>query len=258
MKKLLIILILLGLGKVATAAPTYEIDGHYWSVRLMAYLVSSDTSYARQLAYWAEWPDEITDAEGNPVKARNSWLLPWRQALWHALTGRTATSTRAVSMRRVRAAKTVKDKGIALHRLGDSYAHTMKRGKRMFPLFVGHALKGSYPDKIKNFPEKYKTYVDSLATVLGGDPTKLDLAAFNYVATKGLDTQANAEIFKTELHLKTRNNKFVVRGEANKPLVTDYLTHRSKTLNFTYTLTLDGHPSREGKPPVYFVEVRYW
>lgn len=234
----------------------YEIDGHYWSVRLMAYLVSNDTSYARQLAYWAEWPDQVTDAGGNPVKGRNTWLLPWRQALWHALTGRKADKTRSISMNRVRNAKDVKQKGINLHRLGDSFAHAMKKDKRMFPLFIGHALKGHFPDKIANFPDKYLIYVDSLALALGGDPQKIDLTAFKYIAGKGLDSQSNAEVLKTELNLKTLNNKFVFLGQFKKT-IEEYLNMRGKELKFTYEIMIDGHPSRENKPPQYFVTITY-
>lgn len=213
----------------------YETDGHYWSVRLMSYLVLKDTSMARQLAYYAEWPDDIRDANGNFVKSRNTWLLPWRQAHWHALTGLGAKSARKTSMRRIRNAKTIKKKGINLHRLGDSFAHAMKKDKQMFPLFIGHALRMHSPDKIANFPAKYLVYVDSLCTALGGNPKTTDLTAFKYVADNKLDSPANMEILKSELYIQSKVPMYTI-DIMQMDVVTNYLNSRKAAMGFNFTI----------------------
>ena len=228
-------------GNNGGAKVLYERDGHYWSVRLMAYLVLKDTSMARQLAYFAEWPDDITDAEGNHIKSRSTWLWPWRQGLWHALTGCSASKARNKSIRKIKAAKDIKHKGIYLHRLGDSFAHAMKKDKRMFPLFIGHALRGHTPDKIYNFPEKYLRYVDSLAVALGGNSANLDLAAFKYVAGSKLDSPYNMEILKSELYIQSGVNEYMV-DPAFKNAVADFLTTRQDAMGFTYSIEVKNIP----------------
>lgn len=252
MKKLIVLLLaIIALGGKAWAAPvypaspagvTYERDGHYWTVRLMSYLISKDSSEARQLAYYAEWPDATSDEFGNMGYPRSTWLWPWRQALWHALTGRSAKKTRAVSMRRVKKETDYKKKGIALHRLGDSYAHAMKKDKVMFPLFIGHALRGHYPDKIANFPEKYLRYVDSLAVVLGGNPATLDLTAFKYVALHKFNTNSNEEILKSELYIQSGVNEYEINPDEEK-VVMDYLDSRKTLKGFTYSIEKQTIPS---------------
>lgn len=214
----------------------YERDGHYWTVRLMAYLVLKDTSMARQLAYFAEWPDATSDADGNHLKSRNTWLLPWRQASWHALTGGSCKKCRATSMRRFKKASTTKQKGIMLHRLGDSFAHAMKKDKRMFPYGIGHALRMHTPDKIANFPKKYLTYVDSLCITLGGNPKDVDMAAFKYIADKKFDTYPNMQILKTELYIQSGVDEYTVPS-AYAQIVANYLDFRNGPKGFTYTLT---------------------
>jgi hypothetical protein len=260
MKKFIILLLaIIASGGKAVAAPvypaspagvTYERDGHYWTVRLMSYLISKDSSEARQLAYYAEWPDATSDEFGNMVYPRSTWLWPWRQALWHALTGRSAKKTRAVSMRRVKKETDYKKKGIALHRLGDSYAHAMKKDKVMFPLFIGHALRGHYPDKIANFPEKYLRYVDSLAVVLGGNPATLDLTAFKYVAQHKFDTKSNEEILKSELYIHSGVNEYIIDLDQQKT-VADFLDTRKGVMNFTYSIEVKnigtGKSSKKGR-----------
>ena len=222
----------------------YERDGHYWSVRLMAYMVLKDTAMARQLAYFAEWPDDITDAQGNHIKSRSTWLLPWRQGLWHALTGCSASKARNKSIRKIKAAKDIKHKGIYLHRLGDSFAHAMKKDKQMFPLFVGHALRGHTPDKIYNFPEKYLRYVDSLAVALGGNSANVDLAAFKYVANSKLDSPFNMEILKSELYIQSKVSDYLI-AENTIDEVTKFLNTRKDAMGFSFTV---------GKAPLYQIE----
>jgi hypothetical protein len=231
-------------GKNGTAKVLYEPDGHYWSVRLMACLVLKDTSMARQLAYFAEWPDDIRDAQGNHVKNRNTWLLPWRQASWHALTGCSARKARNTSMRRFKKATTTKKKGIMLHRLGDSFAHAMKRDKCMFPYGIGHALRGHTPDKISNFPAKYLVYIDSLCITLGGTPSAVDHSAFKYVAEGKHNTGTNMEILKSELYIHSRITDYFIDPNTIDA-VTAFLTTRKDAMGFTFTVE---------KAPVYELE----
>lgn len=228
-------------GNANSTKALYERDGHYWSVRLMAYMVLKDTATARQLAYFAEWPDDITDAQGNHIKSRSTWLWPWRQGLWHALTGCSASKARNKSIRKIKAAKDIKHKGIYLHRLGDSFAHAMKKDKQMFPLFVGHALRGHTPDKIYNFPEKYLRYVDSLAVALGGNSANVDLTAFKYVANSKLDSPFNMEILKSELYIQSGVNEYRI-DPAYKTAVADFLNTRQDVMGFTYSIEVKNIP----------------
>ncbi|PVD51784.1 hypothetical protein DC498_13820 [Terrimonas sp.] len=76
--------------------------------------------------------------------------------------------------------------GMALHRLGDSYAHTKRSNKnKMYNPGYGHIFSGDGghgADKIANRPELYKAYTEHLAKALGGRlgfEGGLDMFTFN-------------------------------------------------------------------------------
>ncbi|UPT67896.1 MAG: hypothetical protein M0D57_04330 [Sphingobacteriales bacterium JAD_PAG50586_3] len=123
-----------------------------------------------------------------------------------------------------------------LHRLGDSFAHAMKKDKRMFPYGLGHALRMHTPDKISNFPSKYLVYVDSLCITLGGNPKEVDKTAFKYIAEKKFDTRPNMEILKTELFIQSGVDEYTVPS-TYATIVANYLDYRNGPKGFTYTLT---------------------
>ncbi|WP_133176854.1 hypothetical protein [Terrimonas sp.] len=75
---------------------------------------------------------------------------------------------------------------MALHRLGDSYAHTKRSNKnKMYNPGYGHIFSGDGghgADKIANRPELYKAYTEHLAKALGGRlgfEGGLDMFTFN-------------------------------------------------------------------------------
>lgn len=97
----------------------YETDGHFWTVYLMATMMGS--KFAFNIAYWTESPDHLMYPSGDPIKATNTWVNPLNQ---HALTGGNSGVERSASALAVGESTSTEELGLALHRLGDSYAHS--------------------------------------------------------------------------------------------------------------------------------------
>lgn len=216
------------------SAVFYELDGHYWTVYLVATLLK-DTN-ALQLAYYAELPDVVMDSLGNPVRSTNTWLKKSWQARVHALTGGDPAVERVCSADWVRNATTPETKGQALHRLGDSFAHARKGDKKMFPLIIGHAFAGHKPDQVKNDTAKYMNYVLTLIDALGGKPETTDLTAFKYICTKQLASAANVEVLKSEVYIQKRGFSYSIQN-AQAKAVEDYLNMRKDKAGFTFKIT---------------------
>ncbi len=217
---------------------TYQADGHYWTVYLVATLLKIPN--AKELAFYAQKPDLIFDEEGNTVRATNTWFWLHRQGKVHALTGKDPESERARSRRMILEAKDMKRKGWGLHRLGDSYAHAKPDEKKMYPMGIGHAFApegGQEPDLIRNYPEKYLRYVRDLAQVLGGADARIDMTAFDYIARKKLSSEANMEILKSEIMLQTKQTRYTI-PEAQTNTVTEYLNFRMPEFAFTFSIIL--------------------
>lgn len=218
----------------------YETDGHYWTVYLVATLLKDKD--ARQLAYYCELPDWECDTNGCHKRATSTYLKPSWQGRVHALTGGDPAKERAASAAWVRSATTLEQKGHALHRLGDSFAHTRKNGKKMFPKGIGHALAGHKPDKIKNDTSKYITYVTTLTKALGGDSATIDMTTFHYIAKQQLDSDGNIEILKSEIMIRNRQKMYAVNYKQIKA-TEDYLNFRKTAANFTFKI----EPGKEKK-----------
>ncbi len=105
----------------------YERDGHYWTVYLAGMV--SGRSDSGSIAYWAEEPDHVMSARGDVLLSTNTWMYPRNQRDWHALTGGNAVDERATSRGMFGRAGDAQQRGYALHRLGDSYAHSKSNGK---------------------------------------------------------------------------------------------------------------------------------
>jgi hypothetical protein len=109
----------------------------------------------------------------------------------HALTGGSAGIEVASSYISVGESTSTEELGLALHRLGDSFAHsTIADGTRMYDAPLGHVFDmtfGTDPDKIANRPELYENYVSLLSSALGNRLNfkgQVDLFTFDYVAEK--------------------------------------------------------------------------
>jgi RHS repeat-associated protein len=201
----------------------YERDGHYWTVYLAGMISGRNDSGS--LAYWAEEPDHVMSAQGDVGFDTNTWMYPKNQRDWHALTGGSASNERARSRGMFNRASTSQHRGYALHRLGDSYAHSKSNGK-MYSNGIGHAFKGHAPDKIANRPELYMQYVKDLVGTLGGD-SNADLFAFDYISNSGGSTEQNSAVLETEIRLREGVKTFSVLGDQKKS-IGDYMSARSK------------------------------
>lgn len=210
----------------------YNYDGHYWTVYLVGVLLKMPE--AKELAFYSELPDHVTHDDGNEKRATMTWLNVFMQGKVHALTGKNPEKERERSRKWYATAKTMKEKGRALHRLGDSYAHAKPCETKMYKRGFGHAFTpehGHEPDMIRNYPEKYLLYVKDLANVLGGPDAQIDMTAFEYIAKMKLETADNIEILKAEIALQCKMDQCVISRGQSKTLQA-YLEYRAATQKF--------------------------
>lgn len=243
MKKIIPILLISAVGFGGTAyskaAPdgvektAYNYDGHYWTVYLVATLLKMKD--ARELAYYAELPDCVTHENGMPKRSTMTWLNLFMQGKVHALTGKHPEKERERSRRMYQNATTMKEKGRALHRLGDSYAHAKPCETKMYKRGVGHAFTpegGHAPDMIRNYPEKYLVYVYDLVKLLGGPEAKVDMTAFEYISKMKLETEDNIEILKAEIVIQNRAEGCEIARTQSKTLQA-YMDYRAQQCGFS-------------------------
>ena len=213
---------------------TYSSDGHYWTVYLVATLLKMPN--AKELAYYAELPDNVMNDKGNIKRATMTWLNVFMQGKVHALTGKHPNNERERSRKMyLNAVDDIKQQGRALHRLGDSYAHARAGDSIMFKRGIGHAFEpegGHAPDMIRNFPEKYLRYVQDLVYVLGGKEAKIDMTCFEYIAKMKLETADNIEIIKAEIVICNRGANCEINRNQSKTLQA-YLDYRSSPCGFS-------------------------
>jgi hypothetical protein len=202
----------------------FETDGHYWTVYLAALMTGH--SNASELAYYAELPDHRMSNRGDAIQATNTWMFVDWQVDVHALTG----GSRVMEVRNSEIgyfkAKTARQQGYALHRYGDSYAHSNDGGD-MYSTGIGHGWTTS-PDKIANRPELYLEYADGLVSMLGG--FQKDMFTFEYVANNKGTTEQNEAILETEVRLLEGQNTFSVSGN-QVGQINKYMTARNKHNN---------------------------
>jgi RHS repeat-associated protein len=198
----------------------YEEDGHYWTVYLMLTMMGDKNAF--NISYWTEYPDQSMYQSGDRESFNNTWGHPYAQQYIHALTGGSSVAERNTSYGYAVSSSTSVDLGTALHRLGDSYAHSVFGDeKRMYGgnfFTLGHALESGSgdPDMIKNRPWLYRMYVDRLSDVLKqrlGMKGKLDMYTFDYVAYSGGSTAQNSAVFETEISIRQGLNSFSVEGD---------------------------------------------
>lgn len=177
------------------------------------------SNLASNIAYWTESPDHLMYPSGDAQRATNTWLNPMNQGPMHALTGGYSPYERMQSALAAGESTSTQQLGLALHRLGDSYAHSVVGEEwKMYSSPFGHAtnsLFGIDPDKIANRPGLYKQYVNQLAQVLGnrlGFKGNVDKFTFNYVADSKGSTAQNSAILETEVRIMEGSGVYSVEG----------------------------------------------
>ena len=221
----------------------YEPDGHYWTVLVVTTLLKME--HAQQIAYSAEFPDNVINKDGYCVRSRPTFLFPGAQKRVHALTGGDPEKERKYSLCMLLDARSPQEIGTALHRLGDSFAHTNDKTGRMYPHLIGHTLLWKMPDKIKHNPNKYLEYVHTLIAGLGGNENDIDMSVFYYIANANLDSDANSAILKAEYNFISGSIAFVMEtGQLS--FVEKYLSERSSPGRQSYAI----HSSTDGKGKV--------
>jgi len=218
----------------------YEPDGHYWTVLVVTTLLKIE--HAQEIAYIAEYPDNVINKDGYCVRTRFTFLFPGPQKKIHALTGGDPVNERNISLCLLAGAKTPEEIGTALHRLGDSFAHINDKKGKMYPHVIGHTLLWKKPDKIRSNPDKYLQYVHTLIVGLGGNPEELDLTVFNYIARANLDSESNAAILKAEYNLINGSIAFNIE-EDHLSNVEKYMHERLSEKNQSFAV----HSSTDGK-----------
>jgi hypothetical protein len=210
----------------------YETDGHYWTVLIVATLLK--VQHAKEIAYQAEYPDNVINPDGYLTRHRFTFMYPWRQKKLHALTGGDPKKELTVSINMFRNAKSAMDTGIAAHRLGDSYSHINDRKGKMYPHVVAHLFHWKRPDKIKSNPSKYLSYVNQLVKCMGGEDAEIDMTVFNYIANSGLTSEQNSAILKAEYNYLIEAPAFC--AEKNEvATIQRYLKERFSSINKTFT-----------------------
>jgi hypothetical protein len=183
----------------------------------MATMMNSSLAY--NIAYHTEVWDNHMYQNGEFARTNSTWLWPDYQRGVHALTGGSSIYERAKSTDMVSDAGSTSQLGLALHRLGDSYAHTRRSDRnRMYNTGYGHVFSGDDghgADKISNRPELYRAYTQDLAKSLGarlGFEGSIDMFTFNYVADSKGSTQQNSAILETEVRIREGVGAFSVEG----------------------------------------------
>lgn len=117
-------------------------------------------------------PGQIWDAFGSglageapsPQRYYNTERV---QTAFHALTGGLSAEETALSASSVINSPTLKSAGLAIHRLGDTFAHrVIGNEKYLYSTGAGHLSDGHDPDMISTRPELYGDYVQKLTETL--------------------------------------------------------------------------------------------
>ena len=165
--------------------------GHYYTLYLASLVAGADDYTAQRMAFYGQIPDLVSEFDApTQVAIRLRALdMPLDTAVnlyvrnkrgvtpddpevccdviegLHCLTGRPASEEQSRRTQILMGAGWGGlEFGIALHALGDAWAHT--DGGVMFGHDYGHARKGHSPDSINSNQQKYKDYYNALLFVL--------------------------------------------------------------------------------------------
>jgi RHS repeat-associated protein len=164
----------------------YEQAGHYYTVYFASLAVGFSPVVAARNAFWAQLPDQLDrlDAFAQEVQSwspfADSNQQNWRDHVQrdiHALTGGESRPERLATTERItQGTPGTAGYGDLLHRLGDSYAHSLiDHETRLYSTGLGHAKDGHSPDKVEVRPSLYLDYTMALYGALASSASKLGL-----------------------------------------------------------------------------------
>jgi RHS repeat-associated protein len=231
----------------------WERDGHYWTVLLVATMLKLPN--AAELAYWAEYPDQIMDRklhirDQSAKKTASYWKAEFRLTK-HAFGG-NFNDKKAYFDKWWAKSYNVIGKGKSVDYFGDMYSHIdwtdMETWKSqspsmnpdMFNVTLGHGMQGYAPDKIKNRGTLYGHYIKDLVSFLGGEDASIDMSVFYNAASSGLDTEGNVGIFRVEYALLKSSKSIAFESKEEYDAGMNYMDTRGLKKNvskFTGTVT---------------------
>ena len=147
----------------------FDKDVHYYYTYLyleMLRRAGISVGNLAEIARGAQAPDEYS---------RTSAYIGWidSQALFHNLNGLDSCGVKCyrdcVYCLISNPTKEINDefsKGLLLHVLGDTYAHTKEDGSA-YPRIIGHSSKGTTPDNVRKQLGKFKQYASDLSRLFG-------------------------------------------------------------------------------------------
>ena len=149
----------------------YDVGGHFTTPYLVAIAAGIDGVDARELSYWAQYPD--LDARYDAIRGLASWDFGYGiQRYVHSLRGGPARIVRDELLSYLaRPDLPLWKAGLAVHALGDSFAHSYvpssgsrpaDADERLYRWPFGHAFSGHGPDRIATDKAKFFRYVDAL------------------------------------------------------------------------------------------------
>ena len=191
-------------------ADKYDRSGHQYTTFIIARIAGKDSELSHKLAYFAQFPDDITkySATAASIKIFNLTYRKKIMSTLHSLHGGDET---AVLKRRSILKRLIQDGiqngtlkpyqlGLITHAFADSYAHTkIEDGKTVaFSDGVGHLWHGHTPDIIAYDPDKYNEYACNLFMALAlKDACRPDIDPLSTMI-QALKKSRNAELMKFE------------------------------------------------------------
>jgi RHS repeat-associated protein len=165
----------------------YEEDGHYYTTFMVLRANGYPVRDAEEIAFYSQLPDEDPTLDAREageklllgVSANDKTALRDIQNYLHSLHGGKAIHVffrreclRCLLSGGVSSLKNW-EKGLLIHALADSYAHTAGSGDdaQAYGAPLGHAVqsltKWTNPDAIANSVEKYSDYIEALDSAVG-------------------------------------------------------------------------------------------
>lgn len=210
-----------------SGTPKYDRSGHQYTTFIVARLAGLDREMSHKLAYFSQFPDDVTkySATSAAINIFNQKYRRQIMATLHSLHGgdeRAVLHTRSVLKNVIKERKNTLQTyqvGLVIHALADAYAHTtIENGKlKAFGSVVGHLWHGHTPDIIAYDPPKYKDYVCNLFMALkrinSCEPYTDELMAM----IEGLKKSRDAELMHFERLAKEKyafsEDYYSIKGE---------------------------------------------
>jgi hypothetical protein len=153
-------------GPAIDVAIVYAEAGHRDSSYIVAQAAGMSATEAREIAYWTQYPD-MTWKYNAVQGVFLNWDFGYRVQTWlHSLRGGEALPVQESLAGLIKRVERPWARGLLIHALGDSYAHTFPDGDletyKLYRWPIGHALSCDAPDVIARHKDKYLKYLDAL------------------------------------------------------------------------------------------------